>query len=124
MKLVADDSRLQIDRLEGTLTALQVDNLISQLAELRAAMTPPVSQKRPDPLKEPELRITMEDEPEMTAAFLRDGRFRLWVRNRGFGWCAYNITAQHAAGLGQYMLGKLPPGEAVDLFADQGGKPH
>jgi hypothetical protein len=113
---------LQID---AAFSAGELEELISKLAVLRSDMTPPVPQDRPNPASDGEKHITIEDEPAAIAARLRDGRIRLWLRNRGTGWMAYNMSIDNACALRDYLVAHLT-GETgrPDLFGDGIGQAH
>ncbi len=101
LKLVADHTRAQIE-LSATLDAQQLETLISDLAELRANMTPPVPMERPKPGDGAE-RVSMQDEPSIMAVPLKDGRIRFWLRSHGFGWLVFNFTHQQCATLRDFF---------------------
>lgn len=109
----------------ATLSAQELDVLISGLAEIRAHTEPPVSPKRPDPndtnpaLDTP---VTMEDSPAMQAKLLRDGRIRIWARSSGFGWLAFNIEMRDATLLRDWFTANVA-GES-DLFSQGDTKSH
>ena len=85
MNISNDKTRLSIN-LTGTHTALQIEELMRTLAEARAAMTPAVAATRADLADTAELLI--EDNAALTIALRTNGGFRLWLRNRGYGWLA------------------------------------
>ena len=124
MKLNASKSEATLT-LQGNFSADALEELISKLAVLRSDMQPPVPKARPDSMSEADKHITIEDEPAMVVARLRDGRFRLWLRNRGTGWMAYNIDAANATGLRDYLSANLPTTpDRANLFGEQDGELH
>ena len=106
------------------LTAQDLDLLISTLAEVRAAKSPPVSSTRPEPTNESAINtpVTVEDSPAMQARQLRDGRIRLWARSSGFGWLAFNLDLRDACTLRDWMTANVH-GES-DLFSQQSTEQH
>lgn len=112
-------------QIKGDLTAADMDELISQLAELRAQMLPSVAQSRPNP-KDPLAAgtpMTMEDSPAMMAAKLKDGRIRFWARSAGFGWLAFNVIEQDALLIRDYLIANLPS-RASDLVSYDSTQQH
>lgn len=68
--------------------------------------------------------LLIEKEPSLSMAALRGGGFRLWVRNRGLGWLAYEINTQVARSI-YNLIGRHTSGvEGVDLFGEGDGKTH
>lgn len=109
--------------LRGTYSANELEALITELATLRSGMQPPVPQNRPNPLNDPDKPILMESDSAMTAALRTDGSFRLWLRNRGTGWMGYEVDAQRAQALAQYILSRSD-GRAIDLISHSDSKRH
>ena len=66
--------------------------------------------------------VTMEDSPAMMAVRLRDGRIRLWARNSGFGWLAFNLPEADATILKDWFNANLE-GDS-DLFSQSDGPAH
>lgn len=125
MKLSADRKRLEIE-ISGDLSAAQVEQTLSDLAQLRAAMDPPVSAHRPDPNSD--ARVSEQDEPSITAVPLKDGRIRFWLRNNGLGWLVFNFSHQQAVTLRDFFATNVHSqmGE-TRLFGAEGSdgdKPH
>lgn len=106
--------RIQIDK---TLTAQELELLIHELAEKRSTMTPSVPQTRAEAFETPNAAALLEDEPSCVAARLRDGRIRLWMRNRGIGWQAFNMDIRNAATLRDWLITNVDTHS--DLFSDQ-----
>ncbi len=112
MRLSADNRLAQVE-LAAELDSAGVESLIRELAELRAQMLPPVAAHRRD--LDAEHAVLIESEPGLFIAARASGGFRLWVRNRGFGWVAYEIGSGEAVGLARYILSRTG-GEGVDLI--------
>ena len=109
----------------ATLSAQELDVLISGLAEIRANTEPAVSSKRPDPNDTKaalDTIVTMEDSPAMQAKLLRDGRIRLWARSSGFGWLAFNIDMRDATLLRDWFIANVQ-GDS-DLFSQSDTQKH
>lgn len=123
MKLNKDSTAVEIN-LSGKHSAAELDALISELGEIRAAMKPSVESKRPDPTSESGMNtpVTMEDEPAMMGARLRDGRIRLWARSAGFGWLAFNLATRDAQLLRDWMTANVQ-GDS-DLIGKEDGQRH
>jgi hypothetical protein len=86
MKLNKDATRATIN-IQGEYSAAELEDLITQIAMARSVMLPPVPDTRPDPAGNIDKPILMESECAISAALRRDGSMRLWLRNRGIGWC-------------------------------------
>jgi hypothetical protein len=122
MKLDPSKTQATVD-IRGNFTASELESLISRLAVLRSDMSPPVPEHRMDAMRDPDKPILMEHESAMTAALRTDGSFRLWLRNRGLGWLAYEVDVQRARALANYILARSEP-EGVNLFGKGGGTSH
>lgn len=126
MKLSSDASSASIN-LQGTFTAPELESMIRKLCILRSQMTPEVTQTPPGP-DDPsslDMGVLIEDKPAMTVAQRADDSFRFWLRNRGIGWCAYNVPLPQAIGVYKFLhskLGNLKTGP--DLFGQQDGRRH
>lgn len=108
--------RIQIDK---TLTAQELELLIHELAEQRSVMKPPVALTRAEAFETPNAVALLEDEPSCVAARLKDGRIRLWMRNRGIGWQAFNMDTRNAAALRDWLIANVDT--PADLFIDEIG---
>jgi len=123
MNLSDDKRTLHLD-ISGPHTAGQLDSLIRSLALQRAAMEPAVAASRTDIAAMADDALLIEKEPSLSMAALRGGGFRLWVRNRGLGWLAYEINTQVARSI-YNLIGRHTSGvEGVDLFGKGDGKTH
>ncbi len=117
MELSSDKRRLRLS-IDADLSTEEVETLISDLAELRAHMDPPVPMERPT---SPNQRVSMQDEPSVLAKPLRDGRIRFWIRNHGIGWLVFNFTVQQAITLRQFFISNTPAHDGKpNLFDDDG----
>lgn len=120
MKLSDNNTRLHID-IDSPLDARQVETLISDLAQHRASMQPPVAAERPNP-DEAADRISVQDEPSVMAVPLKDGRIRFWILNDGLGWLVFNFSHAQAIALRDFFATHAAdPNAAPRLFGDQGG---
>jgi len=126
LNLVANNTRVQIE-ISGTLDAPGLETLISDLAEVRANMTPPVPMERPSPGQGAD-RVSMQDEPSVMAVPLKDGRIRFWLRSHGFGWLVFNFTHQQCATLRDFFqvhAGHIDAGPSLFREGDgDGNAPH
>lgn len=87
-------------------------------------MEPAVAASRTDIAAMADDALLIEKEPSLSMAALRGGGFRLWVRNRGLGWLAYEINTQVARSI-YNLIGRHTSGvEGVDLFGEGDGKTH
>ncbi|MET3517819.1 hypothetical protein ABIC63_005624 [Pseudacidovorax sp. 1753] len=107
--------------IEGSFSAMELEDLIHRLAEMRAEMTPEVPNTKAAAV-DAGCSMLQEDRPSITAAVRVDGTLRIAMRNRGIGWLAAIVDERTAHALGQYMVNATT--EAVDLFASGDGKRH
>lgn len=103
-----------------------LETLIADLAEIRAGKQPGVPMSRPKPGTSPETNISMQDEPSIEARLLKDGRIRLWIRNAGIGWLAFNLSHEQSLTLRDFMIANTDQ-EAVSALlrtSDGQGNAH
>lgn len=108
--------RIEINK---TLNAQELELLIHELAEKRSGMEPAVPRTRADAFQAPGAVALLEDEPSAIAVRLKDGRVRLWMRNRGIGWQAFNMDIRNARALRDWLNTNID-GDS-DLLSDQIG---
>ena len=123
MKLSSDKRTLALE-IRGPHTAEQLDVLIRKLAALRADMLPGVPASRTELGEQSNDGVLLEKEPSLSMAALRAGGFRLWVRNRGLGWLAYEITDQVAMSIHSLISRSAHKVEGVNLFGQGDGNTH
>lgn len=121
------DKTIATVQIDGNMDTRELESLIRKLCILRSQMTPEVTQNAPGPddPPTPDMRILIEDKPAMTVAHRTNGSFRFWLRNRGIGWCGYNVPLAEAILVYKFMyskLGHLKTG--TDLFSEQLGHKH
>ena len=105
-------------KIDQAMTTEQLETLISDLAEFRAGMEPPVPIERPTSADQ---RVSMQDEPSLLAIPLKDGRIRFWLRNHGIGWLVYNFTIQQAITLREFLNSNTPESDGKpNLFHNNG----
>lgn len=106
------DGTLSLDA--ATLTTQEVDKLITELAKLRAKMTPPVPQQFDTS------HGTILAQPDPTFLVSKDwaGNVSLGLRHPGLGWLAFQFPVEKAAALGGYIT-KRTGGNEVDTAAKQ-----
>jgi len=85
----------------GTFTAAELEEVIRDLAETRAGMTPPVPST-------PEAAGTalVQADSSVKVRSLVDGGVRVWIRNEGIGWIALTVSAEKREGLANFLAGK------------------
>ena len=113
MELSTDRNTVQL-HVEGTHNAAQVESLIRTLALLRSDMLPGVPADKDDQAKGGACAI-LEKHPALTMAALRGGGFRLWFRNCGLGWLAYEIDNRSAASVRNLITKHIGQRETVDF---------
>lgn len=118
MKLSADKRRVTL-AINEELDTAQIEDLIAELADLRAEMEPGVPMERPTP-GNPATRVAMQDDPSFTAVPLKDGRTRFWLRSHGYGWLVFNFTRAQSAILRDFFIANAPENldTGPNLFRD------
>ncbi len=116
-ELSLDGNSLSIST-KTPLNASQVETLISDLALLRAQMTPKVPSAMPT---DENMRVSVQNEPAVEMKALKDGGVRLNLRNVGLGWLVFNLTPVQTAGLRDFLnvLGASSRTSFPSLFDDE-----
>ena len=116
-------ARISID---GTLTAVEIETLIADLAVTRAHMLPTVPDSPPglDDVIEEAHNLSVQENPRVVVARLSDGRMRFWVRNIGIGWLVFNLPVTGACAIRDYLLANTPAKGDPGLFKESGGDPN
>jgi len=96
MKLNEEKSLLSLD-IKGDMTGPEVERLISDLAEARGLMEPPVPLELP--AANANVILMTQDDPSITAIPFVGGGVSLYIRNNSLGWMVFN----------------LPPNVAIDF---------
>ncbi|WP_454752179.1 hypothetical protein [Cupriavidus necator] len=93
------DGTLLTLNLRGRYSALELEYLIAELAEVRAHMNPEVPMAVPEPGQLGSIldKLTYEEYPEVSFAASRDGHVMLWLRNAGLGWLLFKLSHANAA---------------------------
>lgn len=109
MKLSDDKKSISIS-VDGTLSTVEVETLIADLAFLRANMLPPVPFELPKP-GDPNSdlpNLSVQDDPYLSAKLLKDGQIRLWLRSFGLGWMVFNLPIERACALRDFLIANTP----------------
>jgi hypothetical protein len=123
MLKLSDDKRTLVAQIDKTLSPSEVQTLISDLAELRANMLPPVPRERAQLVDETGdgPNVSMQNDPDAEVRLLRDGRIRFWFRNSGLGWLVFNVPTDKACAIRDYLIANTPEGHTgPNLFSDDG----
>lgn len=121
MQLSADKRTAKI-RVDRRLDAAQVHQLILDLAALRARMEP--AHSRSIELAG-DTEVHIQDDPDLQLGQLADGRFRLYLRSWGLGWLVFNLHADKARAIGDYIRSRFGAGrDLVGQQTPRGGEPH
>lgn len=107
MQLSDDRSQATLS-IERTVTAAQLEDLIRELAALRAQMTPEV---RPAPQggTDADSQVMLQNEP--TLAFehpARDPHVTMYLRSTGLGWTAWRLHPSTQQALAEFFYSRLP----------------
>ena len=123
MKLEGNEKSCAV-HVAANLDAAGMDDLISRLAELRAGMAPAVPMALPNSksVAATNTPVSLEDEPAISAKLMSDGRPRLFFRNKGFGWLAFDLAKTDAAVVRDWLTANLDDGPS--LFGVELGQGH
>lgn len=108
MRLNKERTVAELD-IQGSLTVSEVETLISRLAELRANMLPPVADAPPS-AQDQDLdshEISVQANPAVELRVLTEDRIRVWIRNLGIGWLAFDLAPDTAESLARFILSNL-----------------
>lgn len=88
------DGTLLTLNLRGRYSALELEYLIAELAEVRAHMNPevPLSVPKPGQAGSSLDRLTYQGYPEISFATARDGHTMVWLRHAGLGWLLFKLS--------------------------------
>lgn len=87
--------------LNGEFSAVELEEIIATLAEVRAGMGPAVPSEPPSLLSDRE--VLVQEEAEWRIRRLANGGLRIWLRNEGSGWLAFTVSPSHAEGLREFL---------------------
>ena len=115
---LTSDKRLAQLEINGAYDAAQLEILIRELSEVRAAMEPPIPKAPPARSDgEDAAAIRAQGDPVVQVAVLRDGHTRFWVRHNGLGWFGFNLPVERASMLANVILDLTSHREAGDSLA-------
>lgn len=115
MKLSKDKKTLHIS-LNKSFTATEIESLISEIAHLRAKMTPTV----PNTLPDMEEKILEQEEPSVLTGRLKKGGIRLYLSNAGLGWLAFTLTLSQSIALRDFFSANVSESNgAANFFSDK-----
>ena len=117
MKL-SDDKKSVSLSINGTLSTNELTTLIAKLAVVRANMLPEVP-KEP-PVKSDDGIMSVQDNPWLVIAKLKDNRIRFGLRNAGLGWLVFNIPSNQACSIRDYLIANTQT-RTSDLFRNEDG---
>ena len=96
------ENQKAVIKLNGEFEAAELEEIIRDLAKVRAGMLPAVPTS-PDTDCEP----LEQCEPLFKIRTLAGDGVRIWLRNEGFGWLAFTLTANDLASLRTFLGEKL-----------------
>lgn len=124
--VISDDKKTAQISINKTLTASEIETLISELAVVRANMLPPIPFEVPK-ATDPDIdssHVTVQDDPYVQVKLLKDNRIRIWLRSWGLGWMAFNLTQDNACTIRDYLIANTPDNRKVDFFTDHDSGGH
>ncbi len=93
------EARVQI-ALDGEYSAAELEELIRHLAKTRAAMLPSVPGEPPTSFDTDALQ---EIDPLFKIRALVGGGVRIWLRNEGYGWLPFTLSATGISSLAKFI---------------------
>jgi hypothetical protein len=87
--------------LTGEFTASEFEEIIRDLAQARASLQPAVPMRPPS--TENEGDVLLQEDSQFTFAKLATGGLRIWLRNEGIGWLAFNLSATDVRGIREFL---------------------
>ena len=116
MQLSPDKKQAALD-IQGVFDAGAIENLIAELSQLRAAMSPAIPAMPPMTNNtEDAAAARARGDPFVQVAVMREGVTRFWVRHGGLGWFGFNLPVDRANLLANCILDLTSPRErSVDL---------
>jgi hypothetical protein len=114
---ISDDKRQAAIEVRGDFSATELERLIEELSQVRAAMVPavPLAPATTNTAEDPAAARARGD-PCVQVAVMRDGVTRFWVRHAGLGWFAFNLPVERARMLAEYVLGITAPQTSREEF--------
>ena len=104
-----NDDRTQATlAINKTLTALELESLIHELAVLRAQMDPPILQS-PQESHNGQAPVSVQNEPAV--AFenqAKEAHITMYLRSTGLGWTAWRLHPQTQKALADFFYARLP----------------
>lgn len=90
--------------LNGEFTATELEEILRDLMQARAGMTPPVPMQPPG--QDQDAQVLVQDETSFIVRTLASGGLRFWLRNEGIGWLALAVPKTTAEGLATFLTQK------------------
>lgn len=116
------DKTAALLNISGSYTAREIESLISDLALLRAKLEPPVPFTPPHGPDEPG-NISVQSNPSIAIGRFRDGGGRLYIRNHGIGWLAFDFVQEQLARFRDAVLSRTGDIQnAGELILSERGK--
>jgi len=117
MQLTADKQHAELE-IHGVYDASQLEDLINELAAVRAAMAPPIPATPPARREgEDAAAARARGDPVVQVAVMRDGNTRFWVRHCGLGWFGFNLPVERANLLASHILDLTTGGDRSTDFS-------
>lgn len=99
---MAENAKVQI---AGEFSANELEEIIIELAKVRSGMEPAVP---PTPEADLDREVLVQDDPLFTVRTLAGGGLRIWLRNEGTGWQAFQLSEDQRKRLAEFL--NQPPG--------------
>jgi hypothetical protein len=99
MEPKSKEARVQL-KLDGEYSAADLEELIQHLAKMRAAMLPAVPNEPPTSFDTDALQ---DVDPMYRIRSLVGGGVRIWLRNEGYGWLPFTLSATGISKLAQFL---------------------
>jgi hypothetical protein len=96
--------------LSGDFSALEIEDILAEIAKVRASLEPQVSTQPPSLLSDAE--VLVQEDALFHIRRRIGGGLRIWLRNEGFGWLAFELNDTAAAELKTFLSSELrAPGQ-------------
>jgi translation initiation factor 2 beta subunit (eIF-2beta)/eIF-5 len=101
---MSQESKIKLN-LEGEFSASDIESVIRTLAKARAGLKPQVPENPPTEYSTDEALVQAES--KFSIATLANGGIRIWLRNEGIGWIAFDLGEADKRGIADFLSKKL-----------------
>lgn len=102
-----EESKVRI-ALNGEFTAMELEEVIRDLALARSGLKPEIPMQPPSLLSEHD--VLVQKETQFAFRKLATGGLRIWLRNEGIGWLAFNLSRADVLGIREFFSKEVRDG--------------